>query len=274
MSPHDDIGREDLESFRAHCTPPKDAAARNWAALSAAMAAGADPIPLAPRRAARTAWVAGAVLAAALALVWLRLSMTSSTSRQTSDPGAAMRTHDEDATGGAAVERSKEPTRRTAPNPKADSPEPSESSEPSEPSERVESSESVEPARDEAGHRMEPEHPAADTSPVPARKRPPAPAPIEPNPSSVDRLREEARLIASARAALQKGDHAAALKVLREHERQFPSGAMVTDRNAWMAVVLCRSGKREDGVRRGRQFLDKRPRSTHAEEIRQACEIE
>jgi len=62
-----------------------------------------------------------------------------------------------------------------------------------------------------------------------------------------DPLRAELRLIDDARAALDRGDPAAALKAVASHRRRFPDGALVPEARALRAIALCEAGRMDEG---------------------------
>ena len=130
-------------------------------------------------------------------------------------------------------------------------------------------------------------HEPAATSAEPVPIEPPPPVPRRPRSRPVEasaeipavavvtpeRLALETRLIARARAAATAHDDATAITLLQEHGREFPDGAMVEDRRAWLAIVQCRSHAAA-GQRSAATFLAAHPRSPYAERVRTACEIE
>ncbi len=106
----------------------------------------------------------------------------------------------------------------------------------------------------------------------PARARPtPAPAAggtvAVQTPSSLDR---ESALIASAQAALKRGDGKTAAAKLAAHARRFPRGIMAEDREALAVIVRCRGGDASAKAARN-EFLRRWPRSVHAVRVRAAC---
>jgi hypothetical protein len=123
--------------------------------------------------------------------------------------------------------------------------------------------------------------PPVETPPAPApARRARVPAPVEPAseaPAIVvtpERLKLETDLVARARAAAGAGDDAKAIALLRQHAREFADGAMVEDRRAWLAIVLCRS-KGAGAAAAARSFLAAHPRSPYVARVRSACgEIE
>lgn len=111
----------------------------------------------------------------------------------------------------------------------------------------------------------------ARASDTPPRRRPtvlPAPEPAAITP---ERLALETDLIARARAAAVASDDALAIRLLRQHAREYPDGAMVEDRGAWLAIVQCRSSAPQDGREAAARFLAAHPRSPYAARVRLAC---
>ena len=85
-----------------------------------------------------------------------------------------------------------------------------------------------------------------------------------------DLLREEVDLMTRARTELDAGRHEAVLALVAEHERRFPTGAMIEERRAWRAIATC-SLRRANAGTEVQSFLDRHPRSSLAEKVRRAC---
>lgn len=117
---------------------------------------------------------------------------------------------------------------------------------------------------------------AAQPSPAPERsesaprsdRRPTATAAVD------DGFTQELALLQRARVALGRGDAEAALSVLAEHERRFPTGELAEERRAVRIIALCDAGKAPQGRAEARTFLVAHPSSTLAGRIRSACAIE
>ncbi len=92
-----------------------------------------------------------------------------------------------------------------------------------------------------------------------------APAPAD------DTLEREARLLASARRALQDNDGERALALLDEHAKTFPNGWLASDRAAERVVVLCTLGRRDDARREAAAFLAGRPKSPLTRRVEMSC---
>ena len=76
--------------------------------------------------------------------------------------------------------------------------------------------------------------PAVSAPVVAVPEVPPAPAPrvAAPGSSPADAVREELHLMRQARAAVARGDFAAALSPIAEHARRFKNGRLVEEREA------------------------------------------
>lgn len=86
-----------------------------------------------------------------------------------------------------------------------------------------------------------------------------------------DRLRAEVELMDRARATLEGGDARTLWRMMDEHARRFPTGALAEERQAWRAVAACRLGH-PDAATRARRFLRAHPRSAQARKVRRACD--
>ncbi|MCX4247614.1 hypothetical protein [Paraliomyxa miuraensis] len=85
-----------------------------------------------------------------------------------------------------------------------------------------------------------------------------------------DRLRAEVALMDRARTALERDDARVLWRLLDEHERRFPRGALVEERSAWRAVAACRLHHADAAARAGR-FVREHPGSAQVAKVRQAC---
>jgi len=97
-------------------------------------------------------------------------------------------------------------------------------------------------------------------SPVPSgsRRTLAGPAPAQP---LEDSLARERSLIERARAQLRSLHPGAALGLLHEHERAFPSGILVEERLGLQIEALIANGQLEDARRRAASFRARFPRS-------------
>jgi hypothetical protein len=146
---------------------------------------------------------------------------------------------------------------------------------------------------------VQPEHSIADPEPVPATETPlepvlemtPSSEPLERitpprnseprstpsrRPARGDAVRPEGigaeiALVKRAGQALSIGNHGEALRLLDEHAREFPQGAMTEDRSALRVLALCAAGRTGEGQRARQNFLARWPRSVHAERLEDGC---
>lgn len=89
--------------------------------------------------------------------------------------------------------------------------------------------------------------------------------------SPSDTLEKEARLLAEARGAVQRGDATQALALLDEHARVYPKGWLASDRAAEHIVVLCSLGRRDEAAREAKVFLAGRPRGPLTRRVTMSC---
>jgi hypothetical protein len=102
------------------------------------------------------------------------------------------------------------------------------------------------PAIDEASDQAPDEAPAA-----------PARAPL----SKADAARAELRLLRQARAAVARGDYAAALAPIGEHARRFKDGRLAEEREALRVKSLAGLGRTDEARRAAKAFRARFPRS-------------
>ena len=91
---------------------------------------------------------------------------------------------------------------------------------------------------------------------------------------AIDPLRRELALVESARAAIERGDHPAALARLAEHARAFPSGALRPEARALRAIALCASDRAAQGRGEARTLLGDAEVSLFHARLRAACELQ
>jgi RNA polymerase sigma-70 factor (ECF subfamily) len=84
-------------------------------------------------------------------------------------------------------------------------------------------------------------------------------------------LRKEVELIDRATAALRREEPGAALVVLSEHARRFPSGQLATERRTYRAVALCAAGKTPQGRAEARLVRALRPSKALLAWLDDAC---
>jgi hypothetical protein len=106
--------------------------------------------------------------------------------------------------------------------------------------------------------------PAATPQPPPPTRRP------TPAPTLAEQLALETALLSRIRDAVDTGDDAEALALLRRHAREFPRGAMLEDRQALLAIVGCRSGA-ATADDTAAAFVRAHARSPYAAAVRRAC---
>lgn len=237
-------------AYERSIDPPAGAAARNLAAIERRVAAGdrvdlAEPRHASPKKAAAAGVVlwgkaaavsvslgVGALLCVKVAVVgWTSMTQPTEPPQDRSTPAAVPQRSTPDA---PATAPALAPAPAATPSPK---PAPL-------------AAEDVPPA------------------PVPAVARPGrAPAPTGPR---ADDLREELAVMQRARAALSQKDASLLWKVLDEHARRFPSGALTQERQAWRAVAACRLGHADASTRAAR-FLRAHPDSPQVSRVQSEC---
>ena len=100
--------------------------------------------------------------------------------------------------------------------------------------------------------------PAAAVPDLPAA---PAPTFAASGPSPAEAAREELHLMRQARAAVARGDFAAALSPISEHTRLFRNGRLVEEREALRVKALVGLGRAEDARHAAAAFRARFPRS-------------
>jgi hypothetical protein len=105
--------------------------------------------------------------------------------------------------------------------------------------------------------------------------RPPA-APTEsiaapPVPVAADSLAQEVALLEQAQRALRDGRGEAALALLDQHARRFPSGALRPESLAARVMALCRLHRQDQARSVARAFLAEAPASPLAPQVRASC---
>lgn len=119
----------------------------------------------------------------------------------------------------------------------------------------------------------EPE-PKMDVEPIPVAPKPrpashPAPASAEPK-----TLADELALMQSITASLKSNDAGKTLRLVREHERDFPQGQFIEERRAAKARGLCRKGKSSAGRKEAARFEKRWPKSIHLSAVREDCDLD
>lgn len=139
------------------------------------------------------------------------------------------------------------------------------------PDERAASAASVAASASPAPSLREPALPPAGPLPEPIRKRgsdseqPRAEPEVSPS-RPFGASREELALLARAQAALT-GNPGLALALTSDHERKFPSGALVQEREVVAVDALLRLGRRAEAGRRALRFRQEFPASVHGRRL-------
>jgi hypothetical protein len=111
--------------------------------------------------------------------------------------------------------------------------------------------------------------PAVPVVPVPPERVPPERAlPAHPPPQPA-RAETEVALLGRARQALADEDPRRALALLRRHERAWPDGELVQEREVLTIQALARTGASEAARARAARFLARFPGSTLADTVGQ-----
>jgi hypothetical protein len=84
-------------------------------------------------------------------------------------------------------------------------------------------------------------------------------------------LAEELRLMRAASTALTDDEPGEALRILHDHARRFPDGALAQERRALRAIGLCKQ-RAPDARHERDSFLDSDAQSPLAARVRDACE--
>jgi hypothetical protein len=84
-------------------------------------------------------------------------------------------------------------------------------------------------------------------------------------------LARELELLGAAEQRLRGGDPNGALRMLEQHARRFPEGALRQERMAARAIALCKLGRLQDGHSIARQLARSAPSSPLAARVRRAC---
>jgi hypothetical protein len=84
-------------------------------------------------------------------------------------------------------------------------------------------------------------------------------------------IKEELELVRAAQQALNRGEPEAALALLAQHARKFPSGVLFEDREASRVFALCRLGNVAGARAAADAFIRRAPRSPFLDRVRAAC---
>ncbi|MCH9682236.1 MAG: hypothetical protein K0V04_12430 [Deltaproteobacteria bacterium] len=88
---------------------------------------------------------------------------------------------------------------------------------------------------------------------------------------AVASMRAELELLSRAQSALRSGRANEALKLVAEHARRFPHGAVSQERAALEVAALCEAGRTEQGRAVAAKFARAYPRSPLGARVREAC---
>ncbi len=108
----------------------------------------------------------------------------------------------------------------------------------------------------------EPESAAPAPSVVPSST-----PPLAPSPRTRDALAREVALLSRATSELRAGRPAAALKVLADHQRRFPTGALVEERRGAKAQALCLLGRIDEGRAELARLTPQSPAAATAQQV-------
>ncbi|HEX2880004.1 MAG TPA: hypothetical protein VHO25_10775 [Polyangiaceae bacterium] len=84
-------------------------------------------------------------------------------------------------------------------------------------------------------------------------------------------ISDELTLVRGAQQHLNRGEPAAALSLLSEHARRFPSGVLSEEREASRVLALCSLGKGAAARALANDFVRRAPRSPFVDRVRAAC---
>jgi hypothetical protein len=230
----DDELRAIIRREAASVVPPDGARERGWERLAATLAAG-DVVaePAAPAPAPRTPWLRVVPLTTLIVGV-LATAGVALGGREVAEP--------------AAIAATVDPEPRLFPLPLVRPPAP-------------------------VGEAASPPSPPIDAAPATLETglaAPRRPAPPRPPAADEDAFAAELQLLATAQAAIQRGDLRQGLAALRRHAQLYPSGHFAQDRDALQAIARC-EGEQANAPAAGRRFLAANPTSIHAERVRSAC---
>lgn len=127
--------------------------------------------------------------------------------------------------------------------------------------------------------REDPEAPAPETGEVtePAQAEPAAERAVAPKrkPSRArgDSLQKELALLHRAHAAWRNGEPQAALKLVREHKRRYPTSNLELERDALEVLSLCELGKSDRAARIARDLLTRAPNTPLRASIEESCAL-
>ncbi len=116
---------------------------------------------------------------------------------------------------------------------------------------------------------------AADIPPseplVPARPEPQSRPSSSAKGEGARSIQSELELIRGAQKHLHRNDARAALALLSEHARRFPSGALAEEREASRVFALCQLGDAAGARSLAERFVRRSPNSPFVERVRASC---
>lgn len=124
--------------------------------------------------------------------------------------------------------------------------------------------------------------PSLESAPPPPRRTPgtPVAAAVEPEPATTPTptaptstlaVGAESELLSRAQRALRSEQPRQALRLLRQHELQYPDGALVDVREGVVVRALCAAGRTTDAVARVRDLNARSPDSPVATAVEDVC---
>jgi outer membrane biosynthesis protein TonB len=114
--------------------------------------------------------------------------------------------------------------------------------------------------------------PTAEAPPPSVVVAPKAQSKPKPEPAPKPRtLADEVALIQAISTSLKQGAWKSVLKLVAEHERDFPNGQFVEERQAAKVRAQCRSGALDVGRKAAERFTTSWPTSIHRATIREDC---
>jgi hypothetical protein len=87
-----------------------------------------------------------------------------------------------------------------------------------------------------------------------------------------DGVERESELIATADAALRRGDLVAARRAIAEHRQRFPRGVFIEERDALAVGVLVAAGQTDAARTSAERFVTRYPQSIFSERVERALE--
>jgi type IV secretory pathway VirB10-like protein len=116
-----------------------------------------------------------------------------------------------------------------------------------------------------------------DTSPEPPATEPPQTKPPARNRSTErkgkggDDFERELDLLDKAKKAAAKGQQDEAIRLLRQHAKEFKTGVLAAERDAALVVAWCTKGDAGQAERAAKRFVKRHPGSHLGERVRRSC---